>query len=409
MDSKKREGGQPSAPDCLPSLMCHVATSYTVQLQSGGCSLAVAKTASGTGGGLHRQAIRFTCTSGALRRSSASFTAVSFNTKMSSRESASVFRKTRPQTEGKPLSLCIKRKKQWISRTLLKNVQRQLKKVPDYDMVLPHNPLQHEVLEAMKRFFQNRQYDVLVSLRQLLLTAAVVCLFCIPCFAGEWSVSLGMNGGDADTITGDLSLRYTLNPFYGNDMLEIRPLIECAGVYWKRDHDAIWGGGIAGGAVVDFWREGSWRPYVSGSFGGFMLSDNKIASHSLGCNFQFRTKGSAGIRFGESYRHDVQVDVAHFSNAGLNNHNSGFNYLWRFIRIPLLGVPMKRKRPTLRYDDRLLGAAPFLPLHLSQNNKRRPGTLPILGLLLCPASNALERLLCQDAFFHWHQPFPLWL
>ena len=45
---------------------------------------------------------------------------------------------------------------------------------------------------------------------------------------------------------------------------------------------------------------------------------------------------------------------------------------------------MKRKRPTLRYDDRLLGAAPFLPLHLSQNNKRRPGTLPILGLLLCP-------------------------
>lgn len=201
----------------------------------------------------------------------------------------------------------------------------QLKKVPDYDIVLPYNPLQHEVLEAMKRFFQNRQYDVLVSLRQLLLTAAVLCLFCIPCFAGEWSVSLGMNGGDADTITGDLSLRYTLNPFYGNDMLEIRPLIECAGVYWKRDHDAIWGGGIAGGAVVDFWREGSWRPYVSGSFGGFMLSDNKIASHSLGCNFQFRTKGSAGIRFGESYRHDVQVDVAHFSNAGLNNHNSGFN------------------------------------------------------------------------------------
>ena len=177
----------------------------------------------------------------------------------------------------------------------------------------------------MKRFFQNRQYDVLVSLRQLLLTAAVLCLFCIPCFAGEWSVSLGMNGGDADTITGDLSLRYTLNPFYGNDMLEIRPLIECAGVYWKRDHDAIWGGGIAGGAVVDFWREGSWRPYVSGSFGGFMLSDNKIASHSLGCNFQFRTKGSAGIRFGESYRHDVQVDVAHFSNAGLNNHNSGLS------------------------------------------------------------------------------------
>ena len=159
--------------------MCHVATSYTLQLQSGGCSLPWPKpqakpAADSTGKPSGSPAQR--CA--ALRRSSASFTAVSFNTKVSSRESASVFRKTRPQTEGKPLSLCIKRKKQWISRTLLKNVQRQLKKVPDYDIVLPHNPLQHEVLEAMKRFFQNRQYDVLVSLRQLLLTAAVLCLFC---------------------------------------------------------------------------------------------------------------------------------------------------------------------------------------------------------------------------------------
>ena len=67
--------------------------------------------------------------------------------------------------------------------------------------------------------------------------------------------------------------------------------------------------------------------WISGgkALGGLMCRGVSAASHSLGCNFQFRTKGSAGIRFGESYRHDVQVDVAHFSNAGLNNHNSGFN------------------------------------------------------------------------------------
>lgn len=177
----------------------------------------------------------------------------------------------------------------------------------------------------MKHFLQVMRHDATVSLRQLMIMAALLCLFCAPSFAGEWSVALGLNGGDSDTITGDLGLRYTLDPFYGNGTLEIRPLIECAGVYWKRDHEAIWGGGIAGGAVIDFWREGSWRPYLAGTLGGFLLSDNTIASHDLGCNFQFRTKGSAGIRFGESFRHDVQIDVAHFSNAGLNSHNSGFN------------------------------------------------------------------------------------
>lgn len=177
----------------------------------------------------------------------------------------------------------------------------------------------------MKYFLQVMRHNAFVPLRRIMIMAALLCLFCLPSFAGDWSVSFGVNGGDSDTITGDLGLRYTMNPFYENEMLEIRPIIEADGVYWKRDHDEIWGGGVAGGAVVDFWREGSWRPYLAGTFGGFLLSDNKIASHDLGCNFQFRTKGSVGVRFGESYRHDVQIDVAHFSNAGLNNHNSGFN------------------------------------------------------------------------------------
>ena len=50
-----------------------------------------------------------------------------------------------------------------------------------------------------------------------------------------------------------------------------------------------------------------------------------VAVFGLGCLFQFRSKGSVGLRFGDMFRHSIQFDVAHFSNAGLGSHNSGFN------------------------------------------------------------------------------------
>ena len=103
-----------------------------------------------------------------------------------------------------------------------------------------------------------------------------------------------------------------------------QPILEAPGVYWQNTCDSI-AGGLSFGLIVNFWREGSWHPYISGSIGGFILPNNRMGSHDLGCNFRFRTKGSLGISLGQERRHGVQVDVAHFSNAGLGSSNSGFN------------------------------------------------------------------------------------
>lgn len=158
--------------------------------------------------------------------------------------------------------------------------------------------------------------------------AVLVLILVTACSAsaGDWSLYAGAGGGNCKTVTGDMSLRYTFEALYGNEALEIRPLVEGSGVYWHHDaDDDEWGGGLSGGFRMVFFRDGQWMPYVSGTFGAFLISDDEFGSHNMGGGFQFRSKGALGIQFGEAYRHSVQVDAAHFSNAGIYDENSGFN------------------------------------------------------------------------------------
>ena len=153
------------------------------------------------------------------------------------------------------------------------------------------------------------------------------CLICsLPALAGDWSVLVGAGGGDCETVTADLSVRYTFRSFYTNRVLEVSPLLEGSFTYWHHnlDDDEL-GGGISGGLQIVFSREGIWRPYISGTFGGFLISDDEFGTHNLGGSFQFRSKGAVGIQFGRTYRHRIQLNAAHFSNAGIYNRNTGFN------------------------------------------------------------------------------------
>ena len=164
-----------------------------------------------------------------------------------------------------------------------------------------------------------------LSLTGLLLASICWGGIWTPAQAGEWDLSLGFNRGDASTLNGDLTLRRYLEPLYAGEIMEICPLIEASGIYWHNDDDDIFGGGVAVGLLIDFWQTGAVSPFIAGSFGGFLISDKTIGNRNLGCPFQFRSKGSIGFRFGEMLRHSIQFDVAHFSNAGLSSHNSGFN------------------------------------------------------------------------------------
>lgn len=163
----------------------------------------------------------------------------------------------------------------------------------------------------------------------------VLCVMAVCCLAvyhadyaqaNDWWIFVGAGTGTEDAAVGDLTLRTTFDSFYENDWVSVQPLAEISLNYWHHDSDdEIVGGTLSGGLLVVFQREGWWRPYVSGTFGGRMQGGHIIGTHDLGQSFQFRSKAAVGVQFGETFRHSLQLDAAHFSHAHMNNDNDGFN------------------------------------------------------------------------------------
>lgn len=159
-----------------------------------------------------------------------------------------------------------------------------------------------------------------------------VMLFSIVMFraddaqANDWWIFAGAGIGTEDGSVGDLTLRTTFDSFYDNDWFSVQPLAEFSLNYWHHDSDdEILGATLSGGLLLVFQREGWWRPYISGTFGGSFQGGHTIGTHDLGQSFQFRSKGALGVQFGETFRHSLQVDAAHFSHAHMNNDNDGYN------------------------------------------------------------------------------------
>lgn len=144
--------------------------------------------------------------------------------------------------------------------------------------------------------------------------------------AGDWWLFASTGGSNCGAVTADLTVRRTFDSIYDNDTLSIFPLVELSVNYVRRSSDIdFWGGTLSGGGLAVFNREGAWRPYVSATFGGAFLSETRFYYKNFGISFQFRSKGAVGIQFGEDFRHSIQADFAHFSNGGINAHNSGIN------------------------------------------------------------------------------------
>ena len=161
---------------------------------------------------------------------------------------------------------------------------------------------------------------------QVLLVCCLVLSLASSAVAGEWGLFVGAGGGNCESVTGDVSLQHRFEPLYESSGLMLYPAVELSVHVWRHSSDEeTLGGTLAGGFVLVFPREGAWRPYVSATLGGSFLSDDDFGSHDLGGIFQFRSKGALGIQFGRDYRHSIQVDAAHFSNAGFHDRNSGFN------------------------------------------------------------------------------------
>lgn len=164
-----------------------------------------------------------------------------------------------------------------------------------------------------------------------IIVAAFICFYTAmlaPCHAvsGEWWGFAEVGTGSDSLISFDLTLRRTFDAFYKNTVLSVSPLAELSLGYWHANSDDnIFNTTLSGGLLITFQTEGSFRPYISGTFGGAYLSGTSINNHDLGQNFQFRSKGAIGVQFGKEFRQSIQIDAAHFSNASMNNNNDGFN------------------------------------------------------------------------------------
>ncbi len=163
-------------------------------------------------------------------------------------------------------------------------------------------------------------------LKKIFLVLGLCCFIPSQAFSGEWWLFASVGTGDCKSAVIDMTLRKTFDCIYENDMFFLYPLAEVSLHYWRHSSDADdFGGTLAGGGAAVFKRKGMWRPYLSATFGGSLLSDTRFYDKNFGMSFQFRSKAGAGIQFGENFRHSVQFDFAHFSNAGISDHNSGIN------------------------------------------------------------------------------------
>lgn len=166
-------------------------------------------------------------------------------------------------------------------------------------------------------------------MKKRLLLAALLCVVALngPALAASTTVGGNISWGQGDSTAYTLSISQMYEPWISADVCELAPLAEIGGHVWnpdESDKDAVWGGYIAVGLRFSLITNKPIKPFIEGSFGGVVNSDDTMGTRDLGSHALFRSRGSVGVNFGEAYNHKIQGDVIHFSTAGLTNNNDGY-------------------------------------------------------------------------------------
>ena len=145
--------------------------------------------------------------------------------------------------------------------------------------------------------------------------------------AASTSVGANISRGQGDSMAYTLNISQMYEPWLSNGVCELAPLAEIGAHAWDpddNDDDTVWGGYLGIGLRFSLFTDKVIRPYLEGSFGGAINSEDSIDGRDLGSHALFRSRGSVGVNFGETYNHKVQGDVVHFSTGGLTNKNDGY-------------------------------------------------------------------------------------
>lgn len=163
--------------------------------------------------------------------------------------------------------------------------------------------------------------------RICILSAFALCLLAAN-IASAASTSVGGNvsRGQEDSMSYSLNITQRYEPWIDNSNMSLAPMAEIGGHAWVPDDgDTVWGGFLAPGLRFTLNTSAPIRPFVEGSVGGALNSEDEIDDRELGSNVLFRTRGAVGVSFGDDYRHRIQGDYTNYSTWGLTNTNDGYN------------------------------------------------------------------------------------
>jgi len=162
----------------------------------------------------------------------------------------------------------------------------------------------------------------------LVLIAAL--LFAQTALAAQTTVGGTVSRGESDSMAYSLDVTQSYEPWISNEICQLAPLAELGGHAWTpddSDDDTVWGAHLGVGVRFTLFTNKILRPFLEGTVGGAVNSEDNMGPRDLGSNVLFRTRGAVGLNFGESYQHTVRGDVVHHTTWGLTNTDDGYtNY-----------------------------------------------------------------------------------
>ena len=164
-----------------------------------------------------------------------------------------------------------------------------------------------------------------------ILCSAVIAAYVLAAgmaHAATTTAGVSVGRGDSHSMAYSLQVGQTYEPWLSNEACELAPTMELGGHAWvdDKDHvDTVWGMSLAPGLRFVLFTSSSFRPYLAGSVGGAVNSDDHLDDRDLGSNVLFRTKGTVGVDFGEGNKHHVQGNYTNYSTWGISDPDDGYN------------------------------------------------------------------------------------
>lgn len=167
------------------------------------------------------------------------------------------------------------------------------------------------------------------NILKLILSLLAVLPLSAKAFQSGAAVSYGTGFGslsDPDGLNG-LNLAYLLQPDsweWGNVDLSLN----LSYGYWKTTdyahYQTLSTYGLAPVLRWYFFNNATATPFLQGSIGAAVLSNNYFGDRALGSNVLFQDQGGIGLAFGADKEMFTSLQMLHYSNAGLAKQNSGF-------------------------------------------------------------------------------------